>query len=669
MRFRQLYVNGKKAIRSRHPNLEANGGHNFFRLTKVDTLGKAFNVSTSHVSNWDRLDKVEMHVMIAWADAVLRLQKITDFGGYSKIDIQDPEKTMLFNRPYPMLGSTFGDANKEQCYYFENALEFVDTEGEWYLNESNNILYYKPRRNENMSTAVVVVPRLETLVEVVGESTKNKVQNLVFKGLTFAHTNYLRPSEQGFLNLQAGQFNVAAPGGNNYMLWHPHAGFKMVNAQNVLLEENVFSQMAATALDLGSGTNDNRIEGNVFIDIGGTGISVGKFAQDSLTEVHIPYNPEDKDEISTRDTIKNNVVKRVTQEIKGAIGIAGGYPRHVVIEHNEVAYTNYSGISVGFGWTKEKTAMTNNKINWNEIHHVAQLLADAGPIYTLSNQGVNSEIKNNYIHDIAASKWADYWVCPIYLDEGSSGFDVSDNVFVNAPSGVACNWCGDYTESNNNGRDPNTIQNAGIQEKYRHIKDIDDIPIPDLPVELLSSPFAERLAIPGVIEAENFDSGGKYIAYYDEDDENQGGEYRNTGVDIVAISADNFAVGYTQAGEWLKYSVTIKNSGTYKVFANVSSGLDNSGFKLYLDDKTIVDTVIIDNTGGWDTYNELELETVSLSQGDYTLKLEITGSFINIDKIRFENIQSTKVYPLKNNSENGKKRKWFTLKGEFRDYK
>ena len=71
-----------------------------------------------------------------------------------------------------------------------------------------------------------------------------------------------------------------------------------------------------------------------------------------------------------------------------------------MIEHNEVGYMNYTGISVGFGWTKSETAMTNNKINRNKIHHVAQLLSDGAAIYTLSNQGTGSEIMYNYSHDI-----------------------------------------------------------------------------------------------------------------------------------------------------------------------------------------------------------------------------------------------------------------------------
>lgn len=477
-RFRQLYVNGSKAIRARSPNLGTGGAANFYRLTKVDTTGRALNVANSYVGNWNNFSKVEMHLMIAWADATLRLASATNMGGYTKLSIQDPERTMLFNRPYPMLGTTLGDKNKQQAFYFENAYEFLDQPGEWYLDESTNTLYYMPRTGEDMKTATVVAPALENLITVTGPSTSNTVGYLAFQGLAFAHTNFLRPSKSGLLDLQAGQFNTAAPGGNKYMLWRPSAGVVVTNAHHMIFERNIFAQMAATGLDLISGTHDDRIVGNVFTDLGASGVSLGKFAQDSLTEVHIAYNPTDKNEISTNDTVKNNLVTKVTTEIQGAVGIGAGYPRNVVIEHNEVSYMNYSGISVGFGWTKSPTAMTNNHINWNNVHHVAQLLADAGPIYTLSNQGSGSQIQYNYIHDMAASQWADYWIVSIYLDEGTSGYDVSHNVFANAPSGVACNSCGTYSASDNTGSSSSTISGAGIESAFSDIKNKRTIPLP-----------------------------------------------------------------------------------------------------------------------------------------------------------------------------------------------
>lgn len=407
--------------------------------------------------------------------------------------------------------------------------------------------------------------------------------------------------------------------------------------------------MAASGLDFMSGTHDNMIQGNVFTDLGGTGITLGKFAQDTLTEIHIPYNPVDKNEISTRDTVKNNLVTKVTTEIQGAIGIAAGYPRYLVIEHNEVSYTNYSGISVGFGWTKSSNAMTNNKINWNNIHHVSQLLADAGSIYTLSNQGSGSEIQYNYMHDIHGSQWADYWINGIYLDEGSSGFDVSHNVFVKAPSGIACNSCGSYTKSDNSGTLASTINNAGLEPDFKDIKNKLTTIIPDFQSTLFvpQGPYQGTAAqIPGKIEAENYDVGGPGISYTDNDPVNQGGVYRTDGVDVVENASNGYDVGYTITDEWLEYTVHVDKASTYQWSAKVASALDGAAFQMLLDSTIDLTggTVDVPNDGAWDSYKVLTGVTPALTAGDHVLKLMIKGSYFNIDWIEFSDA-STRLNP------------------------
>ncbi|MBR5210425.1 MAG: carbohydrate-binding protein [Paludibacteraceae bacterium] len=645
-RFRQLYVNGKKAIRARHPNVKPNGDHYFNRLAKVDTTGRAFDVYTDQIKQLENIKKSEIHVMVAWADQTLRIDDVKYNGNTCKIIPQDPERTRLFRRAYPMLGTAFmSNPPKQQCYYLENDMSLLDMEGEWYLDEDTNTLYYMPREGENMSTANVVAPNIETLIEVKGESTKDKVQNISFSGIVFAHTNYLRPSNEGFLNLQAGQFAVNVVEdwrgllkSNEFMLWHPSAGIEVTNASRVIFEDNIFTQMAATGLDFTSGTNDTRIEGNVFTEIGGSSISVGKFAPDSLTEIHKGYNPSDKDEICTRDTVKNNYVHNTTNEIQGGVPILGGYPRYIVIEHNEVSYANYSGISVGFGWTTNETAMDGNKINYNEIHHIARLLCDGAAIYTLSNQGKNGQIMYNYSHDINGSDWADYWTCPIYQDEGTSGFEIAYNVAVNAPKGTACNACGQNYAHDNDGFDQKVVDNAGIEAKYKSIKQ-KDIPLPNFSEAIPQEPYSVTFTLPGKIEMEDYDLGGQGIAYYDKDVENQGEAYRNEGVDIVTVDSisesKGYAIGYTQEGEWTEYSIVTKKSAPYFYKAHVASGLDFSSFILMVDGKQVADTVKIPQTDNWNTYTMVDGKTSTIESGEHILRVRISGAYANIDWIAF----------------------------------
>ena len=138
---------------------------------------------------------------------------------------------------------------------------------------------------------------------------------------------------------------------------------------------------------------------------------------------------------------------------------------------------NYTGISVGFGWTATANAMSGNRINNNDIHDIVKILADGGGIYTLSNQGSGSQMEYNYIHDFQKSQWADYGDHGLYLDEQTSGYTVSHNVLVNCPA-ISTNHPGTNTMSDNAGTLASTISAAGIEPAYADIKTNLIIPIP-----------------------------------------------------------------------------------------------------------------------------------------------------------------------------------------------
>jgi hypothetical protein len=409
--------------------------------------------------------------MIAWGDSAMRIASITNSGSTAQVKFQTDEDAIVFVRPNPRMDQVGWGSGR--AYYFENALEMLDQPGEWYLDETSNTVYYKPRTGEDMTTASVIAPMVETIMAVKGTSTSDQASYLWFQGLTFAHSTFMRPSEHGFLDAQAGQYNVTALANNNQTVGRPPAGVSVMNANNIHFERNLFTQMGATGLDFISGTHDDTIIGNAITDIAGNGFSIGKFTASETTEFHIAYNPSDKNEICTRDTFKDNYINQVTTEFQGAVGIAAGYPAYLDVEHNELSHTNYTGISVGYGWTSSPTAMTNNKVNYNNIHHVNEIMTDGGAIYTLSNQGTGSEVQYNYIHDYSCSKWADYGCQGLYLDEQTSGYTIAHNVMVNCPTSIARNQNGQDTVTDN-GPNPqdaqNTIATAGIEAAYADIK-------------------------------------------------------------------------------------------------------------------------------------------------------------------------------------------------------
>src|SRR6185369_5993755 len=88
----------------------------------------------------------------------------------------------------------------------------------------------------------------------------------------------------------------------------------------------------------------------------------------------------------------------------------------------------------------------------------------------------------------------------------------------------------------------------------------------------VSTPFLGKpAAIPGTIQAEDFDLGVEGVAYHDATPGNAGGAYRQTGVDIEPSTEGGYDVGWTSPGEWLKYTVNVTSAGAYLLEARVAS--------------------------------------------------------------------------------------------------
>ena len=156
------------------------------------------------------------------------------------------------------------------------------------------------------------------------------------------------------------------------------------------------------------------------------------------------------------------------------------------------------------------------------------------------------------------------------------------------------------------------------------------------------TPYGDVAAkIPGKVEVENYDVGKPNKAYYDKDGDNQGKAYREDGVDIVQLdSADKskgYAIGYTNEGEWLRYTVNVAETGTYEVKVNMATPSENAGIKLYIDGKAVTDDIIAKQNAenDWSTYSAVSAKTKEIEKGEHALKLEIVGNNVNVDWMEF----------------------------------
>ena len=166
--------------------------------------------------------------------------------------------------------------------------------------------------------------------------------------------------------------------------------------------------------------------------------------------------------------------------------------------------------------------------------------------------------------------------------------------------------------------------------------------------QVAQTPFKGAIAIPGVVEAENYDVGGENNSYHDSDSENEGGAtYRSgDGVDIVALS-DGYAVGYTDAGEWLEYTVNVASDGVYDFAIAASNGNSASTtVSMTLDDVAIATVEVPNKANDWDTYSSVTGKTSSIKGGEHILRVTFDDAYTNVDKITFANEGGLEGMPM-----------------------
>lgn len=473
LQFRQLWVNGNKAIRAKNFNGEEMG-----RILSWDTERQTCKIPISKAINLANIKGMEMLIHQWWAIANLRVKSVKVLGETAELSFMQPESRIQSEHPWP--APWISEKTGNSAYYLTNAIQFLNEPGEWFEDLQNHKLYYWPRATENMLTAAVIVPAIETLVKIEG-TIDNPVSYINFKGISFEHTTWLRPSKNGHVPHQAGMYMLDAyklntPGTadkptleNQAWVGRPASAVQLSYSSHISFKSCKFEHLASTGLDLKKGTADNEILGNLFKDVGGSAILVGTFS-DEATEVHLPYNPTDKREISTNDKIENNLITDVTNEDWGAVGIGAGYVQGIKIRHNEINNVSYSGISMGWGWTKSPNAMKNNTISRNRIHHYGKHMYDVAGIYTLSAQP-ESFITENVIDSIYNAPFAhlpEHWFY-LYTDEGSSYFTVKNNWTPNEKYLQNANGPGNLWENNGPKVAESIKQNAGLEQAYRYL--------------------------------------------------------------------------------------------------------------------------------------------------------------------------------------------------------
>jgi hypothetical protein len=434
--FRQLWRNREKAIRAR----DVIDFEQMHRILTYDKKNQVLWIPRAAVASLlqEGCEYAEMVLHEMWCTSNLRIKSLTPQGDSVAVRFHDPEAKIQFEHPWP--SPMTPNTGHPSPFYITNAKPLLDSPGEWYHDIREHKLYYYPREHEGtVKVLLATYPVLETLVEVVG-TADHPVRNITIKGVTFSHTTWMRPSEQGHVPLQAGMYLVEAyklrpqiDRPNNHKLdnqgWlgRADAAVEIRHGENVSFEDCRFEHLGGSGLDYIVGCHGGTVSHCVFTDIAMNGLVIGSFSPEGL-ETHLPYAPADLREVCTGLTVEQSLFHNVSNEDWGCVAIAAGYVADINIIHNTIHDVSYTGISLGWGWNRDLVCMKNNKVHANLIYNYAQHMYDCAGIYTLGNQP-GTIISENVVRDIARPSYVhdpNHWFY-LYTDEGSSNITVRNN--------------------------------------------------------------------------------------------------------------------------------------------------------------------------------------------------------------------------------------------------
>ncbi|MFD0713363.1 nitrous oxide reductase family maturation protein NosD [Paenibacillus sp. GCM10027626] len=413
--FRQLFVDGRRMLRSRIPK------QGTYRMESVPGLeltpdneavlfagSDRFRYEAGHIRRWRNLGDVDIVVHHYWAEERMPIASLYE------------EKRLVVSSRRSVFGLRDDEAMQYAEYYVENVFEGMNEPGEWYADRTEGKLYYLPLPGETPEETEVVAPRIKTFVRLLGAPEEDRyVEGLIFEGLHFRHSDWELPPggdpelATGMLEMEG--LNLAASPQAAYYL--PGA-IELRGARQCAIERCLLEHIGFYGIDLSHGCVGNRLIGNEIRDIGAGGIK--------LSGASAVGNAKGPESMRTgRNLLTDNHIHDGGHVFTSGVGILVRHAYGNVISHNHIHHLFYTGISCGWEWGYSDNVTKDNKIEKNCIHDLGfGLINDMGGIYLLGVQP-GTVVRGNLIYNVRKKNYGGWG---IYLDEGSAHIIVENNI-------------------------------------------------------------------------------------------------------------------------------------------------------------------------------------------------------------------------------------------------
>jgi hypothetical protein len=356
----------------------------------------------------------------------------------------------------------------DQAHLFlTNALAFLDAENEWYLDADAGRIYYKPAAGCRSGAGRCATAAPAAAGQHCGHASGPDPRSDHPGPAVFLYEldrplrprGLCQPAERRFLTGKAKTFPADALTSCSMgcaafetvrNTWHQMPSAVQISAaQHVLVEGNVFAHLGQYALGIGNDANANLagvglatadvvVRDNLFADLSAGAIAAGGV----LPDAHHPSDPR----LTNRQLlIQSNLIQSTGKDFSDTASVLATYFDGAIIIHNDISDAPYDAIDVGYGWGyvdrggnanylanfrgydagmnplwETPTIRHDVMVAYNRVYKVKQIAEDGGAIYNLS-ACPDCVIAENHVFDIGHR-------VALYLDEGSRGFMVRNNV-------------------------------------------------------------------------------------------------------------------------------------------------------------------------------------------------------------------------------------------------
>jgi hypothetical protein len=254
--FNTLYENGRRAWKARYPNHEHHPDMPTARgryLVSVDGSPASEQGETTGWLVYAPEDKLPVASPATMDILVFAVGKCDWMRTLHKVVSIDPE-----TRRITFKGRFWKGVREKARFFLENELAFLDAPGEFYLDQAQHTLYYKPLAQGHPDTLGITAPVLARLVQLKGTSRDQCIENLSIEGLTLLETD--DSPQTGWWSAQYGRKDGA-------LIW-------MANTRNIEIRNCHLKNSGRSGIMMIGHNTDNLVTGCWIEDMGVNGVTL-----------------------------------------------------------------------------------------------------------------------------------------------------------------------------------------------------------------------------------------------------------------------------------------------------------------------------------------------------------------------------------------------------------